>query len=735
MKKFLIFIILFSFTSVAFTQHEFYCPVEGPDLPKDTGQESSREVESCDDCGFAIQKTIKLLFHIIGDENGEHNFGPGDEYFIQGIVDKANEKLSNNQPASHPGIPNQPVVDINIQYELSEIRFYQETNWAFPNIDYPALDPDFLDIMMVEQSGDWFGTGCNDPNYCTGALCCAGGWTGLGNLDGRAVLNEGFYRYTVENLQPNCYAIFGGDTELAWFNFYADVLIHEIGHMTGLRHIDEDDGCEDTPELSNVCSSNNFMSGCACAKASFTCCQIGRMHDAFESEDFPFVVLEEESPLPVPIFHFEDSNGEEKTEFCFGEEIFLNGLASINETRHFIEIGIINTSNEPEGYPDTTIWTSIDALINLTDLLALIGPAGNTYFKPGYNYRVKLAVGNSCDPWEEDTMEFVIRCCNDEFSAHPKFILDDDDHDIDHYTINALAYGLFENLHPTHEWYVYSGDFPGGPFTPITIVEGDSLSFEPAEYGVEYIVIHKVITDCEERCFRTCISNGGGGGLHEGGEREMTTCLGEEIDCDLIGDIFPLCNALMAPANLQAVAGVLSWDPVPGAVGYEVTIQVGGSSLCHCSGDFPSSFTISTTTNSLPVFLNICFQWSVVANCGEETNSMPSQQACYFPGQLFGESATSREGEISQNEFTENSFSVFPNPANDYFEVSNTSANDASIDLYHINGQLIITNENIQAMSTVTVNTKHLAPGLYLLNIRNKINGQLISTQKIIVQR
>ena len=439
----------------------------------------------------------------------------------------------------------------------------------------------------------------------------------------------------------------------------------------------------------------------------------------------------EEDVLPESVFHFEDINGEEKTEFCFGEEIFLNGLASEKETRHFIEIKI----PDPAGpfYPDSTFWIPITSLISLTDLLAEIGPIGNTYFKPGYTYRVKLAVGNFCDPWEETSQEFTVVCCNDEYPADPKFTLDDVEQEEDHYTIIPINYGIFENLTPTHLWYVYSINYPGGPITPITILEGETFSFGPADYGVEYFVIHKVITECEERCFRTCTSNGGGGNLEEGGER-AATCLGEEIDCILIDSIFPPCSPLMAPTNLQAVDGFLTWTPVSGAVSYEVTIQVGGSSFCHCPGDFPISYTISTTTNSLPIFFNSCFQWSVVANCEEETNSISSQQACYFSEYLFGESANPQEGENTQNEFIEGSFSIFPNPAKEYVEISNTSDYNAIIEMYNNTGQLITT-DNISAWSRKSMETKDLTSGLYFLHFRNEANGEIISSQKLLVHR
>ncbi len=295
MKRILVlFSFLFCFCVLHAQEHS--CPVEHVEQYAFPSNPDSAEenFETCFGCDWQSFKTIRLVFHVIRNEDGQYNFSPGEEFLLQGIVDVANKKLGDNQPPTQPAFPNQPVPEINFRYELAEIRYYDEVNWAYPNIDYPTLDPDLLDIFLVEQSGDWFGNGCGDSNFCTGVFCCAGGWAG-GGLNNRAVLNRAYFRYVFEDLQPNCYDIFDGDADAAWTSTYADVLIHEIGHLTGLSHLNINDGCDDTPLLSNVCSSNNFMSGCACNKGSFTCCQIERMHAAFESGSFPFVIEEERS--------------------------------------------------------------------------------------------------------------------------------------------------------------------------------------------------------------------------------------------------------------------------------------------------------------------------------------------------------------------------------------------------------------------------------------------------------
>lgn len=328
MKKNLVLLSLLFFTFTLVAQEPHSCPVNHVEnivyTKNEDGTAQGETTETCFGCDWHSLKTVKLVFHVIRDLDGEINFGPNDEPLLQSIVDVANEKLSNNKPPTQPAVPNQVVPEINVRFELTEINFHQQENWAYPNIDYPSLDPDLLDIFLVEQAGDWFGDGCGDSEFCQGApFCCVGGWAG-GGLNNRAVMNRGFFRYVFDDLQPNCYAIFDGDEEAAWLSTYADVLIHEIGHLCGLNHLNVDDDCDDTPLLSNVCSSNNIMSGCACNKGNLTCCQVEKIHAALSSQDFPFVEETQRDceasfitfPLDCEYFFFNNSTHEQSPESC-----------------------------------------------------------------------------------------------------------------------------------------------------------------------------------------------------------------------------------------------------------------------------------------------------------------------------------------------------------------------------------------------------------------------------------
>ena len=294
MKNLAILIFVF-FVNIHLSAQEFYCPVDHSEAHEVHGSERNTEISPCFGCETRTKKTIQMVFHVIRDEFGGHNFQVADEPLLENIVAIANAKLGNNQFPTHPASPNQEVPDIKIEFELIDILYHDTQNWAYPNIDYPNLDPTYLDIFLVEQSGEWFGTGCDDPNYCNSVFCCAGGWAG-GGLNYRAVLNRGYFRYVNQTILPHCIEAANGDFDEGWALHYADILIHEVGHLLTLAHVYTpiDDGCSDTPDDIQICSSNNFLDACSCDKGSFTCCQVHKMHDYMEAGNFSCVVEEDD---------------------------------------------------------------------------------------------------------------------------------------------------------------------------------------------------------------------------------------------------------------------------------------------------------------------------------------------------------------------------------------------------------------------------------------------------------
>ena len=291
MKQSILF-ILCAFCYFTSTAQDGHCGVEHPILLGEGEVETDNGNNPCFGCETFTMKTLKLKIHVIRNEFGENNFSPEEEHLLELIINTANEKLGANSYPSHPAVPNQYVPPINLQFEIAEVAYYDYIEWAYPPAPvYPPLDPDLLDIVMLEQKGEWYGTGCNDPDYCAASHCCSGGWTHQSSPNNRAIISRAYYRYQNETILQDCVDSSNGDHEEAWAKHYADILIHEVGHMLTLDHNFDFDDCADTPEVEE-CDSNNFMDGCPCNKSSFTCCQITKMHNKLEAGNYAFMVEE-----------------------------------------------------------------------------------------------------------------------------------------------------------------------------------------------------------------------------------------------------------------------------------------------------------------------------------------------------------------------------------------------------------------------------------------------------------
>lgn len=112
-------------------------------------------------------------------------------------------------------------------------------------------------------------------------------------------------------------------------------------------------------------------------------------------------------------FHFEDEYGVEKDVFCAGEDIFLNGTASTNYDRYYL-----NSRRRPIGDPNAPYethweygWTLANSIgvLNLSELL----PSTLT-FEPGFEYEIQLALGNipECIAWVDARRTFTVVCCD-----------------------------------------------------------------------------------------------------------------------------------------------------------------------------------------------------------------------------------------------------------------------------------------------------------------------------------
>jgi hypothetical protein len=119
------------------------------------------------------------------------------------------------------------------------------------------------------------------------------------------------------------------------------------------------------------------------------------------------------------------------------------------------------------------------------------------------------------------------------------------------------------------------------------------------------------------------------------------------------------CEAT-APTNLQVVGNTLTWNPVPGAIGYIITSPAGNVPQidCGCNGSNGVSIapvTVSTNSYTLPASLaDKCFVWQVTAICKSGEKSPISNQACYTPKEEKCEATTPTNLQVVGNTLTWN---------------------------------------------------------------------------------
>jgi hypothetical protein len=349
--------------------------------------------------------------------------------------------------------------------------------------------------------------------------------------------------------------------------------------------------------------------------------------------------------IPVPefeadvAFHFQDADGTIKDEFCYGEDIYLNGIASQGENRYFIDtwrrpIGSTQNFNYYAGLGWTT--NAQVGIVNLTQELANLNPSLN--FEPGYEYEVKLAIANleNCIGWTPITHTFILECCEDGIDAGFDSYQDTTGN------IGIIGFELYDNINAVHEWYVLSSPNQfGGPYTPVysTTTTGPAphtlvINAQPLLF---YTVIHKVITDCGEVCTKNVhYFNKGESNL------KMADDPDPDVDCCLAFEFWP-----NGPGNPEVFTAEfnIGIDPQTGIIQtYVPNIYPNNTTITHewflfsspneTGGPYTlvdnqtgATYQYNAAQDGLYYFLfhkvksdcgEVCYGQSICRNCGEE---------------------------------------------------------------------------------------------------------------------
>lgn len=109
---------------------------------------------------------------------------------------------------------------------------------------------------------------------------------------------------------------------------------------------------------------------------------------------------------------------------------------------------------------------------------------------------------------------------------------------------------------------------------------------------------------------------------------------------------------------------------------------------------------------------------------GDVTKSDFNSLEGYLNGDRVGMEINTDESASDYN------VNIFPNPASDVLNV--VSSEDATIQLFSVNGSLLFKSDNVNANEKLQINTANLANGVYLLQVSNT---NFVTTKKVVIQK
>lgn len=188
---------------------------------------------------------------------------------------------------------------------------------------------------------------------------------------------------------------------------------------------------------------------------------------------------------------------------------------------------------------------------------------------------------------------------------------------------------------------------------------------------------------------------------------------------------------------------VLSWEPVPNAVEYEVE-QVFNDPKCCPTGHMSTLITTPRSTSmTSSSFEPDCFSWRVRSVCEDSVKSewSETQCSCDIP---IDDSGLERSSVNVGGDFNSGLFDVkvSPNPANDFVTITlgnRVDVRNSEVPTL-IQPELIIYDIESRVVQRVDITTNEptvadlskLKGGIYLIKVID--NGTIISTQKLVIQ-
>ncbi|MBK8847015.1 MAG: T9SS type A sorting domain-containing protein [Bacteroidetes bacterium] len=436
---------------------------------------------------------------------------------------------------------------------------------------------------------------------------------------------------------------------------------------------------------------------------------------------------------PISSFYLSNSQyGQPMTEFCLGEDIYLIGGGSQFETSFQIAIQEREDADGPfapfvwgtiNGYNMNSIaWNNGQVFsINLSQFLLATQP--NYKLSHSRNYKVRLAVSNACDPYEESFQAFDLVCiknstpCNSLNGAFALFIVGNG-------FVNNLfpsGHNKYGNLEIHQTWIIYEYNQINNYYTFLdSSNHADDFLF-PVQVGKCYLVIRVLESACGKVCYgqQECFQNPGGGAA---------------APCSFCG---PLPNCVLptcAPPTFltcglnQGGNKILTWNAMQGATSYQIQIRTNDGDCCPTLTN-ANTYTINVSTNNWTItnfFLNKCFSWKVRAIYPTCTSSF-STKACYNSFTT----CNPRLGSIDES--TSGILSIYPNPVSENFlNIAVLSGDENAkneVQITSIDGRLL-QSLTVAGNTEEKIDVSSFAKGIYLIQVLE--NNIVIETSKFI---
>lgn len=390
-------------------------------------------------------KHVKVNIHYLLKDDGSGNFhetgdGWGNPYYTgfdyaEDMIDSINVELDVN-----PGIPggmqvlpyDYTITDFGFRFVLAGVYFHRNTS-LYDTYDL-GYDLDNAGSSLWNMSGTSQAGYLRNENeeinifiLSSPSFGNTGVFQGVAGLGGKYchVFNSWLtYKYGHQNWGP-------GTPPSELHRFEARTIAHELGHNLNLGHAYLWDGIDDTKQLGYSCwthtatgncsdwnnITNNLLDYNGYDDYSLTPMQITKVRTHLNTTKSQYVQQCSNCDVAHANLYVPENQ-------CL--PVYIDGTASQNEDKHFLEIVEVDPNNNNALVSGTYFSSWFNGAINRIDDL---GAYAGYNFIHGKRYRIKLAVqnydpnGGFCTQWDETELYYIdindgLTCCSSGLQIH-----------------------------------------------------------------------------------------------------------------------------------------------------------------------------------------------------------------------------------------------------------------------------------------------------------------------------